>query len=306
MNTGDFLTSLAKLASIPEDDENFVKIMANKDLATADFPDELASGILGKLLTQEAAKNNSDIAKHFKAEALNAVDGKLLDYVSKYELGDDFLTTLKGTQGSYNKMDMFTEALNKRFTEQLEAAKTNTDDPKIKEKLEEHIRTINGLNGDLEKFKDTHVEKSKLTDLTEGYEELIMQEKINNLLGNYDYALPTSKEVNIKTAFSLLENAFTAKGVKVVNDDGILKLQTSDNMEYFDKESKKVSLTDFVDTMMADHKLLKVSDTAKTAIPGTPGAPASAITVPEGSPKGLADAAAAAKQLEGQFDVPVT
>ncbi len=303
MNAGDFITSLAKLAGIAEDNENFVKVMANKELATADFPDELASGLLGKLLTQEAAKNNSDIAKHFKAEALNAVDGKLLDYITKYELGDDFSNTLKNTQGSYNKMDMFTEALNKKFTDQLETAKNNTDDPKLKEKLEEHIRTINGLNGDLEKFKETHVERSELTELTEGYEELIMQEKLNNLLGNYEYALPTSKEVNIRTALSLLENSFTDKGVKVINEEGNLKLRTSDDMEYFNKESKKVSLADFVDTMMADHKLLKVSD-AKPPPAGTNGTP-TPVVIPENAPEGLASAVNEAEALENQFDIPL-
>jgi len=302
MNAGDFITSLATMAGIPTDNEDFVKVMANKELATADFPDGLASGMLGKLLTQEAAKNNSDIAKHFKAEALNAVDGKLLDYVSKYELGDEFSNTLKNTQGSYNKMDMFTEALNKKFTDQLEVAKTNTDDPKIKEKLQEHINTINGLNTKLSEFQDSHVEKSKLTELTEGYEELIMQEKIGNLLGNYDYALPTSKDVNIKTAFSLLENAFTEKGVKVVNDEGILKLRTSDDMEYFDKESKKVSLTEFVDSMMADHKLLKVSDPTKPATIQSNGVTPVPITIGSDAPKGLAEAVQAAEALTHQFD----
>ena len=298
MNTGDFITSLATLAGIPTENENFVKVMANKELATADFPDELASGMLGKLLTFEAAKNNSEIAKHFKAEALNAVDGKLLDYVSKYELGDDFSATLKNTQGSYNKMDKFTDALNKRFSEQLEAAKNITDDPKMKDKIQEHIEMINKLNGELSAIKESHVERSKLDDLKDGYEGMILNEKLNNKLSSYDYALPTSKEVNIKTALSLLENSFTDKSVKVVNDEGTLKLRTSDDMDYF-LESKKISLTDFIDTMMADHKLLKVSDATKPTTNGT----SPPIAVGSDAPEGLAQAVQEAEALTHQFDV---
>ena len=51
MNTGDLFISLAKQAGIDtEKNEDFLKIMANKELATAEFPDALASDIQKNLL----------------------------------------------------------------------------------------------------------------------------------------------------------------------------------------------------------------------------------------------------------------
>lgn len=271
MNTGDIFISLAKSVGIDVDkDEDFLKVMANKELATADFPDALASKIQSNLLTLDSAKNNSDLKSHFKAQALNAVDQKLEEFAAKYELGDDFINKLKEKQGTYENMGLTFEKLNEIHISKLQEASTSTDDPKLKKTIEEHIATINGLKGDLSTFQESHVAKTELTELRDGYEEMILDKDIRNLLGNYSYANDAiDKNVNVITAKTLFDQALGTKGVKLVNVEGEITLQTSDGMDYF-VENNKIDTKTFMDTVMADNKLLKSTETPPATPPGTP------------------------------------
>ncbi len=271
MNTGDLFISLAKSAGIDvEKNEDFLKVMANKELATADFPDALAGEIQSKLLTLEAAKNNSDLKSHFKAQALNAVDGKLEEFAAKYGLGDDFINKLKEKQGTYENMGLTFEKLNEVHVAKLEEAMTKTDDPKLKEKLQENIETINGLQGDLSKFKETHAPITEMNEMRDGYEEMILSMGIKSFLSNYDYAnKDIDKSVNIITAQTLVDQALTSKGVKFVTKDGNINLQTNDGMDFFNTENQKIDTQSFLDGVMAEHKLLKTAEPPATP-PGTP------------------------------------
>ena len=285
MNNGDFITSLAKTTGVPEDNEHFVAIMANKELATAEFPDELASLFQSKLLTFESAKNNSELNKHFKAESLNAVDGKLNELAEKYELGEELINTMKGTQGTYNRMDFFGENLVKSFEKKIEEAKNTTDDPKAKERLEELQTQVNTLNGDMATFKDTHMLISEFDDMRDGYEEMILEGGLKSMLGNYTYAnKEVDKTVNVTMASTLLSQALTEKGVKVVNKEGILTLEKTDGTEYFE-DNQKVELKGFVESTLAHYKLLQTTE------PATPPAPNGLSTEPvkvaDNAPKGL-------------------
>lgn len=289
MNNGDFLSSIAKMAGVADDNEHLVALMANKDLATADFPDDLASSIQSKILTLDSAKSNSDLHKHFKAEFFNTVDGKLNELAEKHGLGEELINTMKGTSGTFNRMDFFGENLSSMLNAKIEEAKNATDDPKAKERLEELQGQVNTANGDLAKFKETHVLKSELDEMRDGYEVMILDGSLKNMLSTYTFVDP----INPAMAKTLFDQSLTEKGLHVVNKEGNLVLEKTDGTEYYNETNQKVELKGFMDATLAHHKLLKTTETPPPPASGFSGS--SEIKVADDAPKGLAEGLAEMK-----------
>ena len=96
------------------------------------------------------------------------------------------------------------------------------------------------------------------------------------MLSNYNYALDVSKSVNIKTASALLNEELTKRGVHLINDEGNLALkQQLEGGEYtkYIVENQEMTPTGLADKVLADHKLLKVTETDTPPAPPAPGTP---------------------------------
>jgi len=271
MLLGDLLNSLAKTSGIDEKDENLVKLMAIKEVATAEIADELGSKITGSLMTKESAINDKEIVDTIWAKALNAVDGKL-EEISKgvFDFDDTFIETMKSTKGTYARMDFFAKNIqqaHKAAITILEEAKGSTDDTgkaELQTKIDE-------LNGELATIKDGTISLNEHNEMIKNNEFKMLDLHKKNLFSNYNYALDVSKEVNVLTASSLFDNELNKLGVTIVNDNGNLvlktKLDNGDFTKYF-KDNKEVSPKDLADGLFAEHKLLKVNGDATPA--GTP------------------------------------
>ncbi|KKN67199.1 hypothetical protein LCGC14_0463720 [marine sediment metagenome] len=276
MLAGEFINSLAKMAGVPEDNEHLVKLLAVKEVATAEVADDFSTAILSKLMTMDAALNNPEIVNKLKAESLNAVDDKLGALAKDiFNADDTFIETLKTTKGTYNRMDLFAKHVSEAHAaaiKTLEESKGTTDDKGAKAELQ---KTIDDLNGELSGLRESTVSSTDHQAKVDSYENKILDLHKNSLFSNYDYALDVSKDVNILTASSLFNSELTKLGVEVVNDNGNLvlktKLENGDYTKYF-KDNKEVTPKDLADAVLAEHKLLKVSDTPLT--PPTPGTPA--------------------------------
>ena len=271
MLLGEFVNSLAKMAGVPEDNEHLVKLLAVKEVATAEVADELSTAIQSKLMTKDSAINNKEIVDAIWAKALNAVDGKL-EEISKgvFDFDDAFIETMKSTKGTYARMDFFAKNIqqtHKAAITILEEAKGSTDDTgkaELQTKIDE-------LNGELAGIKDTTVSLSDHNEMVKSNELKMLDLHKKNLFSNYNYALDVSKEVNVLTASSLFDNELNKLGVTIVNDNGNLvlktKLDNGDFTKYF-KDNKEVSPKDLADGLFAEHKLLKVNGDTTPA--GTP------------------------------------
>ena len=287
MLLGEFVNSLAKMAGVPEANEHLVKLLAVKEVATAEVADELSTAIQSKLMTLDAALNNPEIVNKLKAESLNAVDDKLNALAKdKFGMDDTFIETLKGTKGTYNRMDLFVNSIqeaHKAAIKVLEDAKGSTDDTG-KEELQKKIEE---LNGELAGIKDTTVTTDSHKEMINGYENKMLDLHKKNLFSNYNYALDVSKEVNVLTASSLFDSELNKLGVTIVNENGNLvlktKLEDGNFTKYFNKENKEITPKDLADEILAQHKLLKVNG---EPVPPPPTGNPLAVPIVTGAPNG--------------------
>ncbi len=132
-------------------------------------------------------------------------------------------------------------------------------------------KQINELNQKLAQSIDAH--KAEIGTLTKQYESQMLDHRVLSCLQGRNYAnKDVPAEVNAKFAKTLLSEALEAKGVKLVNENGALKLKQAANVEldFYDENHKAVSFEDFAAKVLADNKLLAVTDPNRVNNPPTP------------------------------------
>lgn len=274
--TGDFIISLAEQSGATLDEAQTKSIQAIE----TELPEGIAEQIQGSLYTVESALANSEITNKIKSESLDAVDQKLQSMAMQLGQDSDFVQKLKDTKGTYKGMDLFASAVLATHKAALEKAKEGAPKGEQKELQDE----ITKLNGQLSELGETHVLKTDHdaiiathnTQLSENAQALLQMKQVNLFAGKNWAMKDLSPEVNTLTANTLFNTELTAKGLKLVDVEGILKLQTKEDKPYF-VENKEVTPLNLVDSMLAGHKLLTVSD-SKTPITTTTTTTVEAVT----------------------------
>lgn len=260
MLLGELVNSLAKMAGIEEKDENLTKLLAVKEVATAEVADDLSTAIQSKLMTTEAAMNNPEIVNKLKAESLNAVDDKLGTLAKDiFKFDDAFVESLKTTKGTYNRMDLFVKQISETHAaaiKTLEEAKEGTGDPKAKAELQ---LQIDGLNGELATLKESTVSSADHQNTVDGYEEKILKLHKKGLFSNYNYIKTIERDVAEIAGISYFDNELIKRGVTLVNKEGVLSFETKEGTKYFDDKNKEVTPKELADGLLAEHKLLEVN-----------------------------------------------
>lgn len=248
MKTGDFISSLATITNVNLDGVD----------TTTEIPDEIANKIKTSLYTKESALANPDIINRLKAESLDAVDGKLKDMAKDLGLGDGFIHNLTEVKGTYNRMDSLKKAV-------LDAKKLALADTKGVDNSDE----INKLNNELATLKESTISRSDYDIKIKEYETLVSENanrllrlKSEGLFSHKNWAMDVSPEANLQTAINLFNSELKSKELQLV-DNGQLKLQTKEGSDYF-VENKTISPQDFANDLLANHKLLKVSEPQKS------------------------------------------
>ena len=260
MKLGDFLKNLATKIGL-QNDQALVDLLAKSEMADLDVNDAIANPIVKDLMSLDGAKNNSLVKTHFTSQALNGVDTELMTAVTELELGDDVISQFKDEKNTYNKLRILKDKV-----KEIKSKKVETND---QTKKAEYERQILELNQKIAKAID--YSKKSLTDLTAKHEKEIVNFMRQHSLQNKPYAQKDLKpEINIKIAESLLDDELTKSGAILVRDGNLLKLKQASNPEldlYIDH--KPVSYDDFVTKILADNKLLQVTQAPPvTPIPG--------------------------------------
>lgn len=250
MKVGEFLNTLAGQAGIAADDAELKAILSSPTFSDTNISDALAAKIQGGFLTLESAKQNPDIKKHFTALALNGLDTEVETLMNDLGLTDDIKKSIKEEKSSYKRVGLLTKKI-----KELEAAKVGQSD-EDKTKLNDKIRE---LNDELRTTKESFAKKEQ--ELHGEMANQYINWELTSKFNGYDYAMPLSKEANMVAARTLLNEELKAKGLRIVNKDNKLELETKEGTEYYDATNKKVGVGDFVDGLMAHHKMLKVQDT---------------------------------------------
>lgn len=268
MKLAPFIEKLAKKAGV---DTTLLALPAT--INDVDIDDTVAGNIDKALMTLDAAKNNPDVKKAARAEALNGVDSKITEILE--ELGIDDASEILEEKNSFEKIAKLTKKV-----KDLESKKAGTTKKEDKDALEQKIAE---LNKEIKTTKDAFTAKEKeWQDARNG--DLTNFEIQKKLLGK-DYSLPKEMNADLKvsTAQSAINMALSAKGLKLVrNEQGQLVIVDKDGNKAYSDNHEEIQVDSFIDGALAQNKLLKVNDQN----PGGGGNTQTVITNEGGAAKG--------------------
>jgi hypothetical protein len=273
MKPGDFLNTMAEKIG-KKNDPRLTDFLSRADIQNMEIPDEVCNEIIGGLMSLEGAKNNTRIKAHFVAQALNGVDAELTGAIDDLGLDGGIFGDEKDT---YAKL----RTLKTKFRELLENKPANKGE--LEKERVEWQKKYNEINQKLAAEIEAH--KASKVSIEEKYNNQVLGFLMQSKLKGLPYA-DREKSIDIQSRFAqmLVDEALTAKGAKPVNDNGHLKLKRADDpmLDYFDETGKQVTYDDFCRKVLADNKMLAVSDpkpgntlpsVPTQIIPGTPAQP---------------------------------
>jgi hypothetical protein len=254
VKVGTLLTNLAKKAGC---DVSMLAIPAD----TFEIDDEVASALESRLFTEDAAKNNPALKNYFRAQALDAIDKKIVELVKEYEFPEDVINELTGIKNTYDRIPALTAKI--RDLEAQKAAAGKSD----KAQLQEQINRLNQEKAQLIAEKDKEIQQIRAQSANE-ITDFMKRNKIQsaNLVTDQ-----FPKEVVAKLAEDFLAQELNTQGARVINNNGSLKLvQASDEALNFYANNKEVTFDEFLDQTLAKYKLIAVNKPAGQQQSGPP------------------------------------
>lgn len=249
---GTLLLSLAKKAGY---DTNLLAIPSEQ----FEIPDELVTALDGKLFTEDAAKNNPVLKSYFFKQALDGVDNGMARLMDEFQLEEQLRNELNGIKSTYDRVP----ALVKKIQE-LEATKSGASRGD-KAVLQEQINKLNEEKANLVKDKENEIKKMK-----DQFEADFTNNLVKNKIASANLVTEQfGKEVMEEFAHKFLNQELAASDAKAVQRNGVLKLvKASDEALDFYADNKPVTFPEFLDSVLAKHKLIAV-----TKPPATPTGP---------------------------------
>jgi hypothetical protein len=226
-----------------------------------DVPDDVSSVLKSSLLTLEAAKNNTEIKKHFTAQALNTVDTGLYEYADEYkEIPEDSLSAIRAEKSSYKKIRMMLDALKGIEASKAGAAGKGAN-VETQQQLDARKHRIDELTAELLSSKTSS--EQKINDATRDAQNRILNYAQNSELGMKKYAQgELDMGTNVLIARQIVDSFLKQIGAApMAGDDGSIRLvQAQDPEMDFMLENKKVTYSSLADKILGEKKLLHVSD----------------------------------------------
>jgi hypothetical protein len=260
MKLNAFLTSLAKKTGLDLTKPEFKDALSSE----IEIPDAMATTIETGLMNEEAAKNNSRIRSAIKAEVYNGVDSDVNSVIEELGLDDDAKTTVLSEKKSIDRI----KKLASHLTEQSKKAAKEGD----KTQADALKKQVQELNDQIKTIKQTS--QQQIDQLKADNENSLIGFNVKALLGTKQFVLPDamSPAEKVEMVYSILNNELSNKGLKLIRENGNLKLQKTDGTEAYDDKNNKLELPSFIDGALAQRGLLKVSD-PKQGQQGNGGAP---------------------------------
>lgn len=276
MNLSEFIKTLADRIGIESDDQ-LQQIINNQAVISIALPSNLSNAVQAKLMTEDEAKYNPTIKKHFTATALNAVDAKIKDVLESYEFDEDTKTSILSEQSSYNRISLLAKAISDAREKAISA--TGGEKKALLDKINELTTLLNSE-------KDSR--RKDIESVNAQWQQQLTDKELNSMFTGYDYALDLDREVTITTARNLWEKKLKERGGRYVYDQTGLKLVNNDAPDLpFTIDNKPVDIRNFTESVLADAKLLKVKGAVAptqgqpvpTPLPNKPVAPAAKTQV---------------------------
>lgn len=241
---------LAQKTGLHTTDPAFVDLLALQ----APLPEKLfrdfQSG-LGKLLTMDEAKANDLLHQHFRKLTLNGIDAELRRVMTDLQLPAATIIELEAEKNSYARV--------RKLAEHLHASTNNT--AQTAEQLQQEVTRLNSA---LQQQQQNQQDQLQALQLQK--EEEMLDFTIRHSLQQKEYAGPAgNKKAQSLTALHLLHEELAAKQASLIRDpEGMLQLVSSQTKQPYTENNKEITYGDFVDRLLANHNMLKVTDPGAT------------------------------------------
>ncbi len=261
ISVAELFNKIASKAGIPADHQAMKDILSNAEISKIMVPDTLSDELQAGLYNLESAR--AKLHPVIKAETLNLMDAEILSMASEFGIDEETAKEIKSSENTSKRI----KALAGKIKD-LEGKKAGAD----KGDKAEYTKQINDLKAqmaDAIKAKDTEITQIKAQSENE-----ITQFALRSKLASFAYALDNvPKDVNILTANQLLTQSLSADDAVVAYDKttGQMKLVKKDGTDFYDKTNNKVDFNTYTERVLAQNKLLKVSDPSQGKDNSDPG-----------------------------------
>lgn len=254
----DLVTSLAKKVGYN------IQLLAFPS-ETFEVPDDLSAALEAKLFTEDAARNNPDLKKHFFKAALDGVDLNIQRIMDEMQLDEQSVGEITSVKSTYERIPVLAKKIRDLESQKASASKGD------KAALQEQINLLNSEKARLIQDKDKEIQEMQ---------RKFEKDFTDNLLRNRISAAPLlvdqfGKEVMEDLAYKYVNQELTTQDARVVQKNGVLKLvKASDEALDFYADNKAISVSEFLDSVLAKYKLIQVNKPAPpTGSPNTPAPP---------------------------------
>jgi len=254
MKIADFLNELADKVG-NKNDQGLIDFLSRADIVNLDVSDAFCNSIITGTMSLEGAKNNPQLKKHFNAITLNGVDSVIANAINDFGID---AAEFEAEKDTYKKLRM----LNAKVKELMEKKPDHSDE--MKRKYDDLRKEYADLNKKMADTLENH--KTELSSVREESNNHVLNFLKSNQLKGLPYAdKERPLDYQMRLAQMYIDDAMAQKGARVVNEGGVLKLvQANDpGMDYMNESHKPVTYEDFVKKILADNKILSVSDPAR-------------------------------------------
>ena len=260
MTLAEFIQELSERVQIDAADEQLKALVMNPALSNVQVPASVAASVQQRLMTENEAKINPVVKKHFTGTALSTVDSKIKDLLDEFSFDDETKTSILTEQSTYNRIPMLAKAIADAKDRSISA--TGGEKKALVDKISELQNLLNA---------EKEGRKSDIFNVNSQWESKLTEKELYAMFSQYNYALDLDKDITISTAKGLWEKKLKEKGGKYIFSNDGLKLVNAEAPDLpFTIDNKTVDVKSFTENVLAEAKLLKVQGQAPASPAATP------------------------------------
>jgi len=260
MTLAEFIQELSERVQIDAADEQLKALVMNPALSNVQVPSSVAASVQQRLMTENEAKINPVVKKHFTGTALSTVDSKIKDLLDEFSFDDETKTSILTEQSTYNRIPMLAKAIADAKDRSISA--TGGEKKALVDKISELQNLLNA---------EKEGRKSDIYNVNSQWESKLTEKELYAMFSQYNYALDLDKDITISTAKGLWEKKLKERGGKYIFSNDGLKLVNAEAPDLpFTIDNKTVDVKSFTENVLAEAKLLKVQGQAPATPTQTP------------------------------------
>ena len=254
------LEKLLQKAGVDTSSDEFTSLIQRKELLV-EIPDNINSS-LTSLMSLNEAKNNQQIKSHFKAEALDPFNNKIVNWLTEHGVDEATAKQISEDNNTYNKV----EVAIKKIAELKDRQSNSTS----KGQTAELERKINELSAQLSKtVSEAQREKEEaINAIRQQYDNEFTEMQINQIIASKPLPGQFGVDIETKIAREFLNKKLAEKNAALKKIDGKLKIvaKDDDKLLIFDN-GKELDLDTLTNLALAENKFIKVSDNGGSTPP---------------------------------------